>query len=304
VSTNAPGGNSVGGADAIALPTAAARLFALARAPRLTERGVGLAILVICAAASLIVPAVDPVDPNAVGAPALAPSGAHLFGTDMLGRDIFVRVFMAIRVDLAITLISVALSLIAGITVGLIVATLPKLLRELASRVIEAAVAIPYLVLALAIAALFGTRKLIPGAPPGAEGVTIALLVVGWMPFANLTVSQTLALRSRESIVAARVLGYSHPRILLRHIAPFVMSANISYAATLAVTNISTLAGLALLGVGIQQPTSELGLMIQQGIALLPTAPWIALIPGAVLLLLGIGFGLIADSYKDGGSRR
>lgn len=291
-------------AGAIALPAARARLRALLRVPSLTERNAGIAILALCAAASLIVPAIDQVNPNAIGVPALPPSGAHLFGTDMLGRDIFVRVFMAIRVDLAVTLISVALSMLAGIAVGLIVATLPKLLRELASRLIEAAVAIPYLVLALAVATLFGTRKLIPGAPPGAEGVVIALLIVGWMPFANLTVSQTLALRNRESIVAAKVLGYGHLRVLLRHIAPFVMSANISYAATLAVTNISTLAGLALLGVGIQQPTAELGLMIQQGIALLPTAPWIALIPGAFLLLLGIGFGLIADSYKDGGSRR
>jgi peptide/nickel transport system permease protein len=301
MSAGAPGNSPMG---AVALPTRTAKPLARLLRPRLGERGTGLAILILSAAASLIVPILDNVDPNAVGAPALAPSGAHLFGSDMLGRDIFVRVFMAIRVDLAITLISVALSLLAGITIGLIVATLPKLLRELASRVIEAAVAIPYLVLALAIAALLGTRKLIPGAPPGSEGVVIALLVVGWMPFANLTVSQTLALRNRESIVAARVLGYSHLRILLRHIAPFVMSANVSYAATLAVTNISTLAGLALLGVGVQQPTSELGLMIQQGIALLPTAPWIALIPGAFLLLLGVGFGLIADSYKDAGGRR
>jgi peptide/nickel transport system permease protein len=269
------------------------------RTPRVTERNVGLAILAISAVATVLVPIVDHVDPNAVGKPALSPSGAHLFGTDTLGRDIFARVFMAVRLDLAITLISVALSMAGGVAIGLVVATLPKPLRELASRLIEAVIAVPYLVLALGIAALFGTRQVIPGAPPGAAGVVIALLVVGWVPFANLTVAQTLALRSRESIVATRVLGYSHARILLRHIAPFVMSTNISYAAALAVTNISVLAGLALLGVGIQQPTPELGLMIQQGIALLPTAPWIALIPGGAILLLGIGFGLIADSYND-----
>ena len=274
------------------------------RMPRISERNAGLAILVISAAASVVVPIADRVDPNAVGIPALAPSGAHLFGTDTLGRDIFVRVFMAIRLDLAITLITVALSFAAGVAIGLGVATFPKPLREVASRVIEAVIAVPYLVLALAVAALFGTRQVIPGAPPGAAGVVIALLIVGWVPFANLTVSQTLSLRSRESIVAARVLGYGYPRILLRHIAPFVMSANVSYAAALAVQNISVLAGLALLGVGIQQPTPELGLMIQQGIALLPTAPWIALIPGAAILLLGIGFGLIADSYNQRTNRR
>lgn len=270
---------------------------------RVTERKAGLAILLIIAAASVIVPIVDRVDPNEIGIPALPPSSAHLFGTDMLGRDAFARVFMAIRLDLAVTLVSVALAMAAGVTVGLVVATLPRPLRELASRVIEAFIAIPYLVLALAICAVFGSRQVIAGVPPGAAGVVIALVLVGWVHFANLTIAQTLSLRNRESIVAARVLGYSYPRILLRHIAPFVMSANISYAAALAVLNIAVLAGLALLGVGIQQPTPELGLMMQQGIALLPTAPWISLIPGGAILLLGIGFGLIADSYSAGTER-
>jgi peptide/nickel transport system permease protein len=302
MSTKVPGSNS--SAETVAQSARTGRPLTRLPILRVTERNAGLTILVISAAAFVIVPIVGPVDPNAVGIPALPPSSGHPFGTDTLGRDIFARVFMAGRVDLAVTLISVALSLAAGIAVGLVVATVPKPLRELASRLIEAVIAVPYLVLALGIAALFGTRQVIPGAPPGATGVVIALLVVGWVPFANLTISQTLSLRTRESIVAARVLGYSHPRILLRHIAPFVLSANISYAATLAVLNISALAGLAILGVGIQQPTPELGLMVQQGIALLPTAPWISLIPGAAILLLGIGFGLIADSYNQGASRR
>jgi peptide/nickel transport system permease protein len=284
-------------------PASAASALTRLRMPRVTERNAGLAILVASAVAFLIVPVIDPVDPNAVGIPALAPSGAHLFGTDTLGRDIFARAFVAGRLDLAITLISVAVSMAAGVAAGLVVATLPRPLRELASRLIEAFIAVPYLVLAIGIAALFGTRQVIAGAPPGAAGVVIALVIVCWVPFANLTLSQTLSLRSRESIVAARVLGYSQPRILLRHIAPFVLSANVSYAAALAVQNIAALAGLALLGVGIQQPTPELGLMVQQGIALLPTAPWIALIPGAFILLLGIGFGLIADSYNQGANR-
>jgi peptide/nickel transport system permease protein len=291
-------------AEVAALPGPTASPVLRWRAPRLTERNVGLAILVIVAAASVIVPMVDPVSPSAIGIPNLPPSGAHLFGTDILGRDIFVRVFAAARLDLAVTLISVAVSMAAGIMIGLVVATLPRLLRGLALRFIEAAIAIPYLVLALGISALFGSRQVIPGAPPGAAGVVIALVLVGWMPFANFTISQTLALRERESVVAARVLGYSYPRILLRHIAPFVLSANVSYAATLAVLNISALAGLAILGVGIQQPTPELGLMVQQGIELLPTAPWISLIPGGVILVLGIGFGLIADSYNQGANRR
>jgi peptide/nickel transport system permease protein len=290
--------DTVAPAPATPTPTRARRM------PRVTERHVGLAILALLAAASVVVPIVDHIDPNAVGPPALPPSGAHLFGTDALGRDIFARVFMALRLDLAVTLISVACSMAIGIALGLVVGTFPTPLRKLASRFMEAVIAIPYLVLGLGVCAMFGSRQVVPGAPPGAAGVVIALLLIGWVPFATLTIAQTLSLRTRESVVAARVLGYGHPRILLRHIAPFVMSANISYAATLAVQVISILAGLALLGVGIQQPTPELGLMMQEGIALLPTAPWISLIPGAFILLLGIGFGLIADSYGGGGRKR
>lgn len=301
MSTKSAGGANMR-AQAVALESPMTGPTVRWRRPRLTERNAGLTLILLIAAASVVVPIVD-VNPDAIGIPMLPPSGAHLFGTDVLGRDTFVRVFMAIRLDLAVTVIAVALSMATGIAIGLIVGTLPKAPRQLGQRLIEAAIAIPYLVLALGIAALFGSRQMISGAPPGAAGVVIALLVVGWMPFANFTVAQTLALRSRESVVAARVLGYSYPRILLRHIAPFVLSASISYAATLAVLNVSALAGLAILGVGIQQPTPELGLMVQQGIALLPTAPSISLIPGAAILLLGIGFGLIADSYSQGAKR-
>jgi peptide/nickel transport system permease protein len=290
--------------DALTLVAPTARTMVRLRLPRVTERGVGLAIIVIMAASSVLVPLVDSVSPDAIGSPMLPPSAAHLFGTDSLGRDIFVRVFVAIRLDLAVTLISIALAMALGIAIGLVVGTLPKPLRELAQRMIEAAIAIPYLVLAIGIWTAFGSRQVISGAPPGAAGVVIALVIVGWMPFANFTIAQVLSLRGRESIVATRVLGYSYPRILLRHIAPFVLSANISYAATLAVLNITALAGLAILGVGIQQPTPELGLMVQEGIGLLSTAPWISLLPGAAILLLGIGFGLIADSYNHGANTR
>jgi peptide/nickel transport system permease protein len=270
----------------------------------MSERNAGLAILALLVAAALLVPVVDHVDPNAVGVPALPPSGAHLFGTDGLGRDIFARVFMALRLDLAVTLVTAACSMAIGIALGLAVGTFPAPLRKLSSRFMEAVVAIPYLVLALGVCAMFDSRQVLPGAPSGAAGVVIALLLVGWVPFATLTVAQTLMLRRRESVVAARVLGYGGPRILLRHIAPFVVSANVSYAATWAVQIISILAGVALLGVGVQQPTPELGLMMQEGIALLPTAPWISLIPGAFILVIGVGFGLIADSYGAGRRRR
>lgn len=262
-----------------------------------SERNIGLLLILVAAVAFVVVPIIDTRDPGAIGIPMQAPSAAHPFGTDDLGRDLFVRVFLGGRLDLVITVISVLVAASVGMFVGLVVATLPTLLRSLASRCIEAMLAIPYLVLVIGISSLFRYHAVIPGTPPGAAGTVIALAIGGWAPFANLTMSQVLTLRGRESVIAARVLGYSYPRILIRHIAPSALSANISFSATQAVWNIAGLAGLALLGVGVQAPTAELGVMVQEGTPLLPNAPWIALIPGGVIVILGVGFGLIADSF-------
>jgi peptide/nickel transport system permease protein len=263
----------------------------------MTERRVGIALLAACAVAFVVIPVISPASSTAIGVAMSPPTASHPFGTDELGRDVFARVFEAGRLDLAITVISVGFSLALGMLAGLVVSTVPRLARELALRVIEAMIAIPYLVLAVGVCALLSRNQIVPGLPAGSVGVVIALVLAGWAPFAMLTISQVLAMRERESVVAARVLGYSYPRILLRHIAPAALRASVSFSATQAVWNIAILAGLALLGVGIQEPTPELGLMMQNGISLLPSAPWISLIPGAVILVLGIGFGLIADSF-------
>lgn len=270
------------------------------RLPRSGERTAGIAILLICALAFIIIPMVYPVSATELGVPALPPSLDHPLGTDELGRDIFARIFLAGRLDLAMTVVGVLLAMLLGVTIGLVTAWLPKIPREIILRLIEAAISIPYIVLVLGISALFRSQELIPGVPVGSAGIVLALVLAGWATFANLTINQALALREREFITASHVLGYSTSRILARHVAPSVMSVNISFAATQAVSNIGTLAGLALLGVSVQDPTPELGLMMQRGIALLPTAPWISLLPGLLILILGVGFGLIADSLNEG----
>ncbi|MFE2038515.1 ABC transporter permease [Streptomyces scopuliridis] len=262
-----------------------------------TERWIGVSLILVIALACVVVPVLDPVSPTVVGTPMQPPSAAHLLGTDQLGRDIFVRLFYAGRIDLVLTTVSVLAASCVGTTVGLVVSALPKTLRGIALRLIDALNAIPYLVLVLGIVAGVGTKQVILGAPAGAVAVVIALVIAGWAPYATLTLSQALLWRERESVIAARLMGYSYPRILLRHIGPAMLPANISYAATHAVSTMSALAALALLGVGVQEPTPELGQMMQQGIALLPVAWWVSIIPGLAILTLGIGFGLISDSF-------
>lgn len=270
----------------------------------LSEREIGLGILLAAAAAFLVVPLIDPTSPSAlIAAPSQPPSWQHLFGTDQLGRDVFVRVWAAGRVDLGVTAGSVFVSLCAGTLAGLVISTLPAALRTLALRLVDAILAIPYLVLVLALAAALGNRQVLPGLPRGVGAIVIAVIIAGWAPYTRFTVASALALRERESVVAARLLGYGYLRILLRHIAPATLSTNLSYAAIQAVSTTGLVASLAFLGVGVPEPTPELGQMMQEGIALLPVAWWISIVPGIVIAVLGIGFGLIADSLGHGDAR-
>jgi peptide/nickel transport system permease protein len=246
------------------------------------------------------VPALTPADPNAfVADPLQAPSWAHLFGTDQLGRDVFVRVFAAGMTDLVITLICVAASLIIGTLLGLVLVAAGNVVRSIGLRLVDAVLAIPYMVLVLILAGGVGDRLALPGLPSRVPALILAVVVSGWAPYTRFAVARGLALRERESIVAARLLGFGRMRILLRHFTPDVLSTSVSYAATQAVATMGGIASLAFLGIGIGEPHPELGQMMQQGIALLPVAWWIAIMPGLLILLLGTGFGLIADSLGE-----
>jgi ABC-type dipeptide/oligopeptide/nickel transport system permease subunit len=135
----------------------------LLRRPRITERGIGIGILIAAAAAFTLVPIIDSTSPSAlVGWPSQPPSWHHLFGTDQLGRDIFARLFVAGRVDLGITVFAVTISVCLGMLLGLVIATMPSALRTVALRLVDAMLAIPYLVLLLALAAALGTGRWCP----------------------------------------------------------------------------------------------------------------------------------------------
>ncbi|GHF59611.1 peptide/nickel transport system permease protein [Amycolatopsis bartoniae] len=275
------------------------------RSPRqaLVERVVGLTILVLAAVAFVVVPLVSTASPTALAdLPQQSPSAAHWFGTDSLGRDSFVRVFAAGWTDLLITVLAVTICLIAGTVSGVGIAACPGPIRSVVLRLIDALLAIPHLIVVLALIVLLGQQQLIPLLPASASSIVIAIVMVGWAPYARLTVTQALVLRERESVVSARLLGYSRARILLRHTGPAMMGVNLSYAATQAVLTTGVTASLAFLGAGVPEPTPELGMMMQQGVALLPTTWWITVIPGLFVLVLGIGFALVADSIDPQGA--
>lgn len=260
----------------------------------------GVMILVGIAFASFLVPALSAHGPSAIVGPAQqAPSSAHLFGTDTLGRDVFIRVFAAGKTDLTITLVSVTISLLFGTGLGIAIGCADlKVVRGIALRLVDAVLAIPYVILVITLVVLLGATRLFPTLAPAVTTVILAIIVVAWAPYARMAAAQTLVVRSRESVVAARLLGYGRLRVLARHIAPSVIGPCLAYAATQAVITTAITASLAFLGSGVQEPTPELGTMMQEGTPLIASAWWMTVFPGALILLLGIGFALIGDALS------
>jgi peptide/nickel transport system permease protein len=265
------------------------------------EARIGAGLVLVLAAAFAVVPRLTPYGSSEiVTAPLQAPSSAHPFGTDAIGRDMLTRVFAAGLTDLSITALSVTLCLAIGTTVGVVVGTLRSArLRSLALRVVDAVLAFPFIIIVLTLIVALGERRIVPLLSPRAGTITVAIAVVGWATYARLATTTTLALRDRESVIAARLLGYSRARVLAVHVLPSVLGVCLSYAATQATVTTAVIASLAFLGAGVPEPTPELGAMMQQGIALLTTSWWVTLIPGAVVLALGVGFALIADSLSE-----
>jgi peptide/nickel transport system permease protein len=276
-------------------PAPARRSFLRFRA---SERQVGWAILAACLAASAIVPAFSDYDPAAMSAqPVQRPSLDHPFGTDELGRDVLTRVFVAVRVDLGITLVAVALCLVFGVAYGTVAGLSPARVRQFMQRLVDAIMAIPYLIIVLAIVAV-GRNLSLPFVPPGVLPLILALWVTGWANYARITASQVQILAGRESTLAGRLLGYSTARLVVRHMLPSVLSPSLSLAGSHAVLITAAVASLSFLGAGVVPPTPELGAIMHGGTPLLATAWWISVFPGIVVVALGLGFSLISDSRK------
>lgn len=263
------------------------------------ERVWGVVLLFALTASFVIVPLFAN-DPNAlVGMPMQPPSADYWFGTDWLGRDLFSRIFHAGRIDLLIVVSGVGICVLLGTLIGMLIANAGRPMRAVLMRVIDAFIAVPFIVIVVVLVNVMGHEQWIPFVPPSVGALIMSIAVVSWAGYARLTVGQALALREREHVVAARLLGYSRWRILVRHVAPSVMGVNMSFAASAAVGVVGLVASLAFLGAGVQEPTPDLGAMMAGGLQLLPVAPWITMIPGMVVLLLGMSFALIADANQD-----
>lgn len=241
---------------------------------------------------ALFAPFIATHDPLAIDLDAtLQPmSGEHWLGTDNLGRDIYSRIVHGTRVDLTMGLIGVAAPLLIGIVIGLVAGFYGGLIDTLLMRLLDVTVAFPFVILVLAIIAVLG---------PGLTNYYIALALVAWVPYARITRAETMVLRSSEFVQAGRVLGFSTPYIIVRHVLPNALSPSVVFVMTDIVLVVLLGSGLSFLGLGAQPPTPEWGLMIAEGRTFLATAWWICVFPGFAIVLLALGFSLLADGLAQ-----
>ncbi|AUQ26199.1 ABC transporter permease [Dickeya zeae] len=260
--------------------------------PRQHALRAGIVIVGLWLFIALFAPWLAPFDPITQDATSslLSPGGAHLFGTDNFGRDIFSRVLWGARVDLQICLLGVIFPFLLGTTLGALSGYLGGVVDAAIMRLIDIVLAFPFLVLMLAIIAILG---------PGLGSFYIAMAMVGWVSYARLVRAQVLTLKQRDFIVAARSLGYSHARILFRHLLPNAITGALVFSMSDCVLVLLNGAAVSYLGLGVQPPTAEWGVMVAEGQSFITTAWWITTFPGLAIVLLAMGFSLLADGLGD-----
>ncbi|MDR2759359.1 MAG: ABC transporter permease [Spirochaetaceae bacterium] len=220
----------------------------------------------------------------------LPPSAEHLFGTDHLGRDIFSRVIWGTRIDLMMGIVSVITPFVIGTLIGLAAGYYGGLVDSLMMRACDIFMAFPFTLIVIVVVTVTG---------PSITNLFIAMWLVSWMHYARLVRGEVLVAKNAEYVQAAKVLGYTDLRILLRHLLPNVISGCVVYAAADVVMCMLAGASMSFLGLGIQPPTPEWGAIIESGRAYISNAWWIAAFPGLFLALTGTGFSLIGDGLSD-----
>lgn len=239
-------------------------------------------------AVALLAPWIAPYDPIAHNLPEKlqAPSLRHVLGTDNFGRDLLSRVFYGARIDLQMGVIGVIFPFMLGTVVGAIAGYSGRWVDAALMRLIDIVLAFPFLVLMLAIIAFL---------KPGLVSFYIAITLVGWVSYARLVRVQVLVLKNSDFVVAARSLGFGPLRILFRHVLPNCIAGSIVFAMSDVVLVVLSGSAISYLGLGVQPPIAEWGVMIAEGQNFISTAWWITTFPGLAIVSMAFGFSLLAD---------
>lgn len=252
----------------------------------------GLGVVVFFVVIAILAPTIAPHDPlqtswSDVRKP---PSATHLFGTDEIGRDVASRVIWGARASLLAGLVSVCISLSLGVPIGLLAGYVGGWTDALISRIADAMLACPFLILAIALAAFLG---------PSLSNAMIAIGISATPVFIRLTRAQVLSVKVEDYVEAARAVGNSHLRIALRHILPNVVAPLIVQATLAIAAAVIAEASLSFLGLGQQPPAPSWGSMLNTAKNYIDNAPWMAIWPGLSIFLLVLSFNLVGDGLRD-----
>lgn len=253
---------------------------------------VGAILLSLTVIAAIGAPWLAPYEPNKIDPLRVleSPGVGHWLGTDGLGRDVFSRVLYGARVSLYSGILVVSVSMVVGTTIGLVAGYAGGVVDSVLMRAMDALLAFPGLVFALAVTAALG---------PSLTNAMIAIAVLSFPGAARVVRGETLSLRARDFVTAERVLGASPVRIIFRHILPNAIAPIIVIASLRMGGAILIETGLSFLGLGVQPPQASWGSMVNEGSRFLERAPWISMASGGAIFLAVLGANLVGDAVRD-----
>ena len=266
----------------------------LLRSPTVVVGGLILVVIVAASVGAPLLTGADPVKPSfgkRLQPPrALGGASAYVLGSDNLGRDMLARLLYGGRVSLVLAASAVALAASVGVAVGLAAGVLGGWLDDVVMRLADVQLAFPVIMLAIAIVAVVGTS-------PGALVSVLALS--GWVLYARTVRASVLTIRQLDYVEAARTLGASDARIIVRHILPNTLAPIMVIGSSQFATMVLLESGLSFLGLGVQPPQPSWGVMLAEGRDYLSNAWWLATVPGVAISLVVLGANLLGDGLRD-----
>lgn len=252
----------------------------------------GSVILFVVIGAVLAAPLITSYSPTALN-PAqalLGPSLHHLLGTDELGRDEWSRLLYGGRVDLEIAFLAVLASFVLGSAIGCLAGYFGGWVDALVMRVVDVILAFPFFVLVIALVFILG---------PGTKSIYIAIIATDWVSYTWIIRREIVSMKRHEFVLAAGALGYSHIRIMIRHLLPNCITQAVVYSMSDVVFTILTIVTLGFLGLGVPPPTPEWGSLMSDGQQFITTHWELATFPGIAVVIVGIGLSLFGDGIAD-----
>ncbi len=253
----------------------------------------GMVVLAVLVVVALIGPhlvpfSYDQINKNDVWAPPL--SGGHLLGADSLGRDLLARLLMGLRVSLAIGLVATVVSLVIGIVWGAVAGYVGGALDELMMRVVDVLYSLPFIFFVILMMVTFGSNIIL---------IFIAIGAVEWLTMSRIVRGQTLGLKHKEFVEAARAAGLSQGAIIAKHIIPNLLGPVVVYVTLTIPAVILAESFLSFLGLGVQPPMASLGSLIANGAQDMELAPWLLVFPSLVMVVTLMSFNFIGDGLRD-----